>query len=557
MQRTIVSTALIAMALGGMALGSIFPNSVNADTAVAPDLVTIAQGTLEGLGVQPSGVREFRGVPFAQAPVGALRWAAPQAMQRWQGVRAARQFGPRCMQQPVFSDMVFRSNGVSEDCLYLNVWTAFRSAREHLPVLVYFYGGGFIAGDSSELRYDGESLARAGIVVVTVNYRLGVFGFLAHPELSRESSHHASGNYGLLDQQAALTWVHDNVAAFGGDPRRVTIAGESAGSWSVSAQMVSPLSKGLISSAIGESGSLLGTLPADTRDQAESRGERFANAAGTRSIAALRAMPAEQLLELAGNPFKTNGKSEHLKFGATVDGYFFPRQPAELYAAGAQAHVPLLAGVNSGEGQPEGVLGNSPPTVAAYRAALARAYGADAEAFYAAYYAEADGDAVLDAAQDLDSDLFIAYSTRKWAQLATRTGGRPTFFYCFSRPRPSMTAKAEAAAIAASVAAGGSATLEKPRRANHSAEIEYALGNLDTNVVYAWTAEDHLVSNTMRAYFINFVKHGDPNGDALPHWPQYHTGQRLTIDVSTRAETENSAARQALLGRYFATHAPP
>ena len=540
-----------------MVLGYALCSPLKADTTEAADRVTTAQGTLEGLGMQASGVREFRGVPFAQAPVDTLRWAAPQPLQHWQGVRAARKFGPRCMQQPVFSDMVFRSNGMSEDCLYLNLWTAAKSAREHLPVLVYFYGGGFIGGDGSELRYDGESLASAGLVVVTVNYRLGVFGFLAHPELSRESPHRASGNYGLLDQHAALKWVHDNVAAFGGDPGRVTIAGESAGSWSVSAQMVSPLSKGLINGAIGESGSLLGTLPADTREQSEGRGERFASAAGAQSIAALRARPAAELLELAGNPFKTNGNSEHLKFGATIDGYFFPRQPADLYAAGAQAHVPLLVGVNSGEGQPEGVLGNSPPTVAAYRAALDKAYGADAGAFFAAYRAEADGDAVLDAAQDLDSDLFIAYSTRKWLEFATRTGGRPTFFYRFSRPRPSMTAQATVAAIAASIAAGGSATLEKPRRATHSSEIEYALGNLDTNLVYAWTADDHLVSMIMRAYFINFVKHGDPNGDALPHWPQYRTGQRLTIDVSTRAEAENSAARQALLDRYFGTHTLP
>ncbi len=554
MQRTHILMASVVIAI---MLGIAWCNPLRADSAQVPDRVSSAQGVLEGLGMQASGVREFRGVPFAQSPVGALRWAAPQPAAHWQGVRAARQFGPRCMQQPVFGDMVFRSNGVSEDCLYLNIWTVAKSGRERLPVLVYFYGGGFIAGDSSELRYDGESLASAGLVVITVNYRLGVFGFLAHPELSKESPRHASGNYGLLDQRAALEWVHENVAAFGGDPRRVSIAGESAGSWSVSAQMVSPLSKGLISGAIGESGSLLGTLSADTREQAESRGVRFARANGAQSIAGLRAIPADKLLELAGNPFKSDGKSEHLRFGATIDGWFFPRQPAQLYAAGAQAHVPLLAGVNSGEGQPEGVLGNAPPTVAAYKAALAKTYGADADAFFAAYSAAADGEPVLDAAQDLDSDLFIAYSTRKWIDTATRTGGRPTYFYLFSRPRPSMSADAEAAAIKASVAAGGSATLERPRRANHSAEIEYALGNLNTNVVYAWTAEDQLVSKTMRAYFINFVKHGDPNGDALPRWPQYRSGQRLTIDVNTRAQADSSAARQALLDRYFAAHAPP
>src|SRR5436305_1282535 len=227
-----------------------------------PDRVKTANGIVEGMGQQPSGVRIFRGIPFAQPPVGDLRWKPPQSPKNWEGVRQAIQFGPRCMQHPVFGDMNFRSNGMSEDCLYLNVWTPAKKGNERLPVLVYFYGGGFIAGDGSEPRYDGESLARRGIVVVTLNYRLGVFGFLAHPELSREASYNGSGNYGLLDQMAGLRWVHENIAAFGGDPHRVTIGGESAGSVSVSALMVSPLSRGLIAGAIGESGSILGTLPA-------------------------------------------------------------------------------------------------------------------------------------------------------------------------------------------------------------------------------------------------------------------------------------------------------
>ena len=201
--------------------------------AATGERVKTANGILEGAGRQSSGVRIFRGIPFAQPPVGALRWQPPQLVKNWPGVRQAVKFGPRCMQHPIFGDMNFRSDGMSEDCLYLNVWTPAESDKERLPVLVYFYGGGFVAGDGSEPRYDGESMARRGIVVVTLNYRLGLFGFFAHPELTKESPHHASGNYGLLDQVAALGWVRENIAAFGGDPKRVTIAGESAGSASV------------------------------------------------------------------------------------------------------------------------------------------------------------------------------------------------------------------------------------------------------------------------------------------------------------------------------------
>src|SRR5256714_13209341 len=227
-------------------------------SAFAQDRVKTANGIVEGSSEQSSGIRTFKGIPFASPPVGDLRWQPPQPVKNWKDVRNTAQFGPRCMQRPIFGDMNFRSNGMSEDCLYLNVWTPAKKKEARLPVLVYFYGGGFVSGDGSEPRYDGESMARKGIVVVTVNYRLGIFGFLAPPELTRESPHKASGNYAFLDQNAALRWGQENVASFGGDARRVTIAGESAGSLSVSAHMVSPLSQGLIAGAIGESGSLMG-----------------------------------------------------------------------------------------------------------------------------------------------------------------------------------------------------------------------------------------------------------------------------------------------------------
>src|SRR5689334_6575226 len=313
--------------------------------AATPDLVQTANGTIEGSGVQPSGVRIFKGIPFAQPPTGELRWREPQVLKNWKGTRAAREFGPRCMQARIFDDMRFRSNGVSEDCLYLNVWTPAKSNRERLPVLVYFYGGGFVTGDSSEPRYDGESMAAKGIVVVTVNYRLGVFGFLAHPELTKESPHKASGNYGLLDQNAALRWVQRNIASFGGDAKHVTIAGESAGSVSVSAHMASPLSRDLIAGAIGESGAITGTLPPVSLAKAEEGGSKFAAEVGAQSLAALRALTSQQILE----PATKGGFASIGRFPISIDGYFLPGDALAIYESGKQAHVPLLAGWNSEE----------------------------------------------------------------------------------------------------------------------------------------------------------------------------------------------------------------
>ena len=489
-------------------------------TADAQTKVKTANGAVEGT-TDKTGLRIFKGLPFAAPPVGELRWQPPQPVKGWKGTYKADRFGPRCMQRPIFSDMVFRSNGMSEDCLYLNVWTPAKSAKEKLPVLVYFYGGGFKAGDGSEPRYEGASMARKGIVALTVNYRLDVFGFFAHPELSRSSPNHASGNYGLLDQTAALRWVQQNIAGFGGDPKRVTIAGESAGSVSVSAQMCSPLSKNLIAGSIGESGSLLGTLSALPLEEAEKNGVKFATSVGADSLTALRAKSAEEILQATakpGFPWPT----------PTVDGYFFPKPPFEIYAAGEQAHVPLLAGSNSAEGSYQAILGREAPTVENYRKALQRLYGDKAAQVFNLYSAATETE-VMDAAQDLASDRFISYSTWKWIDLSTKTGGKPTYYYLYSRPRPAP------------------ATGLAPRGADHSAEIEYAMGNLDLNKVFAWTPDDYKLSKVMQEFFANFIKTGNPNSPAVPAWPTYAEDQRMIIDVDTRAEREKVRARYELL----------
>jgi para-nitrobenzyl esterase len=518
--------------------------------AHAADRVKVASGTLEGAGSLSTGVREFKGIPFADPPVGPLRWREPQPVKPWTGVRAAAKFGPRCMQLPIFGDMNFRSDGMGEDCLYLNVWTPAKSASARLPVLVYFFGGGYMAGDGSEPRYEGASMAAKGIVAVTLNYRLGVFGFFAHPALTKESPHHASGNYALLDQSAALQWVKQNIAAFGGDPGKITIAGESAGSTSVSAQMASPLSRDLIAGAIGESGSMLGTLSAAPLAQAEEQGSKFAAAVNAGDLAALRAIPAQQLLETAG-------KQGMPRFGPTVDGYFFPESPFAIYSAGKQAHVPLLAGWNSEEQGARSVLGRDAPTKENYEKAVARLYPNDAKAVLAEYSAASDED-VVRVATDLASDRFIAWSTWKWIDVCSASGGKPVYRYYYSRPRPRMSAAMgnATAGLAGGVIRNSGAAPATPAPpatgAVHSAEIEYAMGNLDSNKVYDWTPEDHKVSASMQAYFANFIKTGNPNGAGLLAWPAVKTGapvQYLRIDVEPKVETEAHRGRYLLLER--------
>lgn len=502
----------------------IFLNSAAFTTAA--DVAQTSNGTIDGAGVQTSGVRIFRGVPFAQPPIDDLRWREPQPVKNWKGVRPAREFGPRCMQARIFDDMVFRSNGVSEDCLYLNVWTPARSNRERLPVLVYFYGGGFVTGDSSEPRYDGESIATKGIVVVTVNYRLGVFGFLAHPELTKESPHKASGNYGLLDQSAALRWVQQNIASFGGDPKHVTIAGESAGSVSVSAQMASPLSKDLIAAAIGESGAITGTLSAVPLAKAEADGSKFGTTLGANSLAAMRAIPSQQVLDEASK----GGFASIGRFSITVDGYFFPADPATIFAAGKQARVPLLAGWNSEEAGWQALLGNDEPTQENYRKALAKFYGTRADDVMRVYSASTR-DEVMQAATDLASDRMIAYSTWKWIDLQLNTSGARVYRYFYARPRPAPRT--------------GNGWVA--RGAAHSAEIEYALGNLDVNNVYAWTPDDYKVSKTMQSYFANFIKKFDPNGPGLPQWPTIRDGRVMRIDVESHAVSDQTRPRYLFL----------
>jgi para-nitrobenzyl esterase len=520
-----------------IALLALVPFAI-APAQTAPRAQTV-NGAVAGLTL-PSGVKAFRGIPFAAPPVRENRWRPPQPVTNWSGVRMADRFADQCMQARVFGDMMFRNSGNSEDCLYLNVWEpANAQPGAKLPVLVYYYGGGFVAGDGSEPRYDGESMAKRGIVVVTMSYRLGVFGFFSHPELTAESPHHASGNYALMDQAQALQWVHDNIAQFGGDPARVTIGGESAGSASVSAQMASPLARDLIAGAIGESGAFFSaTLSTPPRAQTEQNGVKFAQSIGAPTLKQLRALSAMELLEAAGRPGVP-------RFNANVDGYFFPEAPQQIFAEGKQAKVPLLAGWNSEESGARSLVRDS-ITVENARAAIARAFPGRADEA-AKLFPTSTVEEATQSLTDLASDRFIAFSTWKWLDVHSKTSGKPVYRYLYARPRPPTVEAGVAPNLAGGVSRGGNTPPPPPAKgAVHSAEIEYALGNLATNHVFAWTDEDRKVSQTMQAYFENFIKTGDPNGAGLPKWPVGSVGpngevQRIRIDVDTHVETEPRA----------------
>jgi para-nitrobenzyl esterase len=515
--------------------------------AFAADRIKIANGILESTAPPKDGVRSFKGIPFALPPIGELRWREPQPVKAWTGIRNAGRFGPRCMQRTSpGADYWFRSDGMSEDCLYLNVWTPAGLDAERLPVLVYIFGGGFQNGDGSEPRYDGENMARKGMVVVSINYRTNIFGFFVHPELVKESPNHAAGNYGLLDQVAALRWVQKNIAAFGGDPRRVTIAGESAGSVSVSALMASPLSRELIAGAIGESGSMTSSLPPHPLAEAEQDGLRFASAAGATTLAALRAMSAEQIQEAAA-------KVQGIRFTTALDGYFLPKPLTSIYEAGEQARIPLLAGSNTQEQSARSVLGEGDPAPEMLVNAIRKFYGDKAGDILKAY-AAATTDEVYEAAMHLASARFVAFSTWKWTELQMKTSGKPTYRYLYARPRPpylGIPGRTKPSAPPSEQRVVG------PRGAVHSAEIQYALGNLDLDTRYTWEPADYEVSKTMQAYFVNFIKTGNPNGPRLPEWPEYRADnnyQRMRIDVDSHAGPEAHRDRYLALDAATPSH---
>ena len=495
--------------------------------APSDSTVRVEQGLLSGTtGVDPA-VRVYRGIPFAAPPVGDLRWKAPQPAASWKGVREAKAFGNACWQTP-YPAAAAIYNGklppLSEDCLYLNVWTTAKTAKDHLPVMVWIHGGGYTRGSAGSDAYDGEALARKGVIVVTINYRLGIFGFFAHPALTAESPHHASGNYALLDQIAALEWVKRNIAAFGGDPGRITIFGESAGSWSVNALMASPLAKGLFQRAIGESGASF--APMRTLADAEKSGAALAASlgAGETPIKTLRAKPAEELLKA----------SDEQTVRPMVDGWVLPQDVYTIFAEGKQNDVPLLLGFNADEGT------TLAPQAANLRAALYvigvnQRYGSLAAEFLKIYPANSDEEAVA-SFYSAYRDQAFGWEMRTWARMAGKSGHHPVYLYYFTRRPPGPQSSR--------------------LRAFHASEIPYVFGNFFWP--FPWEPADHKLSETISSYWTNFATTGDPNSSSLPEWPAYTSENDAFLELGDQVVSRShlNQAGLDLFDAYYRSQRP-
>lgn len=515
----------------------------------AQDAVSVktSYGILEGLDI--SGIKTFKGVPFAAPPTGDNRWREPQPLQPWQGIRECHDYAPDPMQEPIFGDMNFGADSISEDCLYLNIWTPAITMNEKLPVLIYFNGGGLMAGSGSEPRYAGMAMARRGMICVTANYREGIFGFFAHPELSKETAYKGSGNYGFLDQQAAIRWVHENISLFGGDPERITIAGESAGSMSVSALMASPLSRGLFAQAIGSSGSVIADKRVKSLAEAEKAGVEMMRRMGYKNVKEMRKVPAEVLMKQA------NVRNVPVY---NIDNHFLTEQPFATYAAGRQMRVPLLVGGNSLEMSPVAYFGyitmsGREITMEDIAKTASGMFGDNTDEMLSLYGITAPDDIYKQPGIDLCGDLFLAYSTWRWGNIHNATSGQPVYRYLYSRERPKMMIEGKVAGLAGGVKDKTEAEevvenkIPEIHGAVHSADIEYAMGNLPTNRVYDWQPEDYMVSDIFMGYYANFVKTGNPNGIGLPQWLPLDSSDSpgfMVIDVKTRMEKDAGAERR-------------
>jgi para-nitrobenzyl esterase len=493
--------------------------AVRADT----DTIKVEGGLISG--TLADGVRSYKGIPFAAPPVGDLRWKAPQPVVAWKGVRHCDSYGPECPQAPYPAGSIYARPPApqSEDCLYLNVWTA-GSRSDRRPVMVWIHGGALTRGSGSNPVYDGTELAKKGVVLVTINYRLGPLGYLAHPELTAESPQHASGNYGVLDQIAALKWVKKNIAAFGGDPTRVTIFGESAGSWSVNVLVASPLARGLFHRAIGESGATFNRMAFLKEDRnamaaAEKIGLAFAKAAGADSLKALRALPAEKIIEV----FNNDPEGKKFRTQPNVDGWVLPDEVRNLFAQGKQNDVPVIVGSNANEMTTLTPPDSVPKSLAEYRKRVAAQYGEMSKEFDAAYPAASDADvrtAFLNSARDVTFTLGM----RTWARM-TATGHAKAYLYFFNHAPPGPSSQMLGA--------------------YHASEIAYVFDNLGrlNRPAQAW---DYELARKMSSYWANFAITGNPNGEGLPSWTAYDRASEAYLEFGDKIQLRNHLLKEQL-----------
>jgi para-nitrobenzyl esterase len=482
-------------------------------------IVKVEEGTLQGICEQ--GLSIYKGVPFATPPVGELRWRAPQPLTKWSGIREAKKFAPAPMQSGN------PPSGKSEDCLYLNIWTPAKSARESIPVLVWIHGGAFNAGATSEPAYDCAEMAKKGLVMVSIAYRVGQLGFLAHPYLTAESPEHVSGNYGLLDMIAALKWIRKNIAVFGGNPQKVTIMGESAGGIAVSMLCASPLAKGLFRGAISESGGSFGPprsvmYPGENlkrlRD-AEIAGANYVKAAGFASIDELRKVDADKLPAIRGLAWPI------------IDGWVIPDDQYKLYEAGKFNRIPVLIGYNSDEG-----ASFSPPkNKEEYTAALHNRYGQFADALYKAYPADEDVGPVPKSARDITRDAAFGWHTWTWARLQSEKSKSKVFFYYFDR-HPDYPQTSDRAGYGSP----------------HAQEVASVFRHLDV-ANQETTNIDISISEAMSTYWANFAKVGDPNGGTLPKWHPFNETNPTVMyfDQTPHTSSVPSLSSLKVLDAYF------
>ena len=484
----------------------------------AHDPIRVDGGLIADVAADANGVRVFKGIPYAAPPIGDLRWRAPQPVMPWVGVRRTDIASKTCIQMGYQKGSYYQVEfyrepaPTSEDCLYLNVWTSAQGDGERRPVLVWIHGGGFSQGAGSTPSQAGDSLARKGVVVVTFNYRLGAFGLLAHPELTKESARHAPGNYFLMDEIAALKWVQRNIAAFGGDPRRVTIFGQSAGSMSGALLLASPLAKGLFVGVVGQSGSF--SERNLTLQEAEQQGVQLGQKVGATSLSALRAVPADRLLQNSDRELRP-----------IIDGYVVPEDPYVVFARGKQIKVPVLLGSNANE------RGNypHPKNLLEYRQYTQTQYPQAVQEVMNVFPARTDEDATSTyLVRQRDA---MAAGMQVWARLMSKSG-TPAYLYYFDRKPPARSG-------------------ETPLGAVHTAEIVYFRNLLDT-VERPWTSEDRKLAEIMSSFLAHFATTGDPNGDGLPNWPRYTPGQVMELGDRVGPIATPDARELAWFDEYFA-----